>query len=79
VSNPWSAQAATLYAAANASNWTDIGNVRVVNLWTSYDPQTKTYSGFAQDQLVLVPAPGALLLASIGMAVVGGLRRRQSV
>lgn len=79
VGNPWSGQAATLYAAANASGWTTIGNVRVVNLWTSYDPQTKTYSGYAQDQLVLVPAPGALLLASIGMAVVGGLRRRQSV
>lgn len=79
VGNSWSAQAAAFFTEADASGWTTIGNVRVVNLWTDYDPQTKTYSGFAQDQLVLVPAPGALLLASIGMAVVGGLRRRQSV
>jgi len=77
--NLWSSKASELLTEADNSGWTNIGNVRVVNLWTSYDPQTKTYSGFAQDQLVLVPAPGALLLASIGMAVVGGLRRRQSV
>ncbi len=77
--NIWSSKASELLTEANESGWTTIGNVRVVNLWTSYDPQTKTYSGYAQDQLVLVPAPGALLLASIGMAVVGGLRRRQSV
>ncbi|MEN6309188.1 MAG: hypothetical protein ABFD91_15685 [Anaerohalosphaeraceae bacterium] len=75
----WSEKAETYLKYANKSGWTTIGNVRVVNLWTNYDEKTNTFSGFAQDQLVLVPAPGALLLASIGMAIVGGLRRRQSV
>ena len=61
-----------LYTAALACNWTDIGNVRIMNL--TQDGQLR------QDQLVrinIVPAPGAMLLGSIGVALIGWIRRKQ--
>jgi hypothetical protein len=64
----WIAEAAS---AISGGTWSGIGSVRVL----------QTYSGTTrhQDQLYLVPAPGALLLGSMGMALVGWLRRRQTV
>ena len=70
-------------AANNAvgGSWGNtIGNVRVMQLWTSQDT-VGTQGGKVQDQLVLVPTPSAAiagmgLLASL--AVVGYIKRRRA-
>ncbi len=52
--------------------WTSgIGNVRVLNLWGDANRTI-----FRQDQLVMIPAPGAAILAALGLGMVGFVRRR---
>jgi hypothetical protein len=46
-------------------------NVRVLNLWTG-----GPYQGDVQSQLVQVPAPAAIGLGVLGLALVGWLKRR---
>jgi hypothetical protein len=66
---------------AQASDWkknNTFGNVRVLNLWKNINSDG-VGTGYAQDQLCrlpTVPAPGAVLLGSLGAVMVGGLRKR---
>jgi hypothetical protein len=67
------------YTAAVGAGWTDIGNVRVLNLYTEGHIGEVDY--YNQDQLtmVAVPAPGAIALGSLGVGLVSWFRRRKSL
>lgn len=58
-----------------ASNWTGIGNVRVLQMYQgTWDSGTV----LQQDMLYLVPAPGAAVLAFLGLGIVGWVKRRMA-
>lgn len=69
-------KASEWYNEALEAKWTDIGNVRVLNLYDHYY-NYKCYEGFdgyRQDVLIYVesvPVPAAALLGTLGMAIAG--------
>lgn len=67
------AQTAVAVGGSWSNKWglNSIGDIRVLNLWTNAD-----HTGNAQDELVRIPAPAAVLLGVVGLALVGWARKR---
>jgi hypothetical protein len=68
--------AATTAVHGAIPTWSGLGNVRIMQLWTS--PTLRTSDFKAQDQLVLVPTPSASLAGMSllsGLALVGWIKR----
>jgi hypothetical protein len=57
--------------AVTSGNWVGIGNVRILNMFDEN-------GGSHQDQLVMIPLPGAVGLGSMGLVAVGVRRRRMA-
>jgi len=64
-------QAEIWYEEAVDAGWTNIGDVRVLNMFTYNSPATPR-----QDMLYLIPIPSAVLLGILGLGA-GGLKLRK--
>lgn len=61
------------WITANTPGGFGLGNVRVMNLFTTNSPRYEH-----QDLLVLVPVPGAALLGVLGLGIAGWAKRRMA-
>lgn len=53
----------------------DLSGVAIMQLWDNWS-SGGGYSGARQDQIILVPLPGAALLGVLGLSIAGWMKRR---